>query len=297
MFDVIVQGAPETRRSIEDIRNLLIDRPGGGHVRLGQVADVRIADAAASIQREAVSRRLDLVTEVNGRSVADVAADLQTALSKVDFPMEYHAEVLQGSTAEEVGSARVIGVAIGAGIAAFLLFQAAFRSWRLAVLAFACLPLSLAGGFVMVLFADAELSLGAILGLLAVVGLAARFNVLLVSTAQAIAGSQGDQDLGFVIQQAARQRLRPIVASSAALAVFFLPTVILGGRPGLEILHPLALVLLGGLATTAVVTLFVMPALYGAFASPRPVAPATSPGRSVAAQPVRVGSDDADVSR
>ena len=138
------------------------------------------------------------------------------------------------------------------------------------MLAFVSLPLSLAGGFLMMLVADAELSLGAILGLLAVVGLAARFAVLLVSTAQSLEGSEGDQDIGLVVQQAARQRLRPVVVSSAAVAGFVIPMAVLGDRPGLEILQPLALVLLGGLATTAVVTLLVLPALYGAFASPRP---------------------------
>ena len=207
VFDVIVQGVPETRRSVEDIRSLLIDRPAGGHVRLGQVADVRIAEAPSSVQREAVSRRLDVTTAVNGRSVTDVAADIEGELAKVDFPMEYHAEVVETSTAEEVGSGQVIGVAIGAAIAAFLLFQAAFRSWGLAVLAFVSLPLSLAGGFLMVLIADRELSLGAILGLLAVLGLAARFAVLLVSTGQSLETSEERRDIGLVVQQAARQRL------------------------------------------------------------------------------------------
>jgi Cu/Ag efflux pump CusA len=285
VFDVIVQGVPETRRSLADIRNLLIDRPGGGHVRLGQVADVRIAEAASSIQRDAVSRRLDIVTEIDGRSVSAVAADIEAALAKVNFPMEYHAEVLRASTAEEVGSGRVIGVAIAAAIAAFLLFQAAFRSWRLALLVFASLPLSLAGGVGMVLVEGGRLSLGAILGLLAILGLAARFAVLLVSTVQSRLGSHGEQDVGLAVQQAARQRLRPVIASSVALALLVLPAVILGDRPGLEILRPLALVLLGGLVTTALVSLLVVPALYGAFAPPRPVVPMGSPAWAAAVAP------------
>jgi Cu/Ag efflux pump CusA len=318
VFDVIVQGVPETRRSLADIRNLLIDRPGGGHVRLGQVADVRIAEAPSSIQRDAVSRRLDIVADVDGRSVSDIAADIEAALAKVSFPMEYHAEVLRSSTAEEVGSGRVIGVAIAAAIAAFLLFQAAFRSWRLALVVFASLPLSLAGGLGMVLVEGGRLSLGAILGLVAILGLAARFAVLLVSTVQSHLGSHGEQDVGLAVQQAARKRLRPVIASSVALAVLVLPAVILGDRPGLEILRPLALVLLGGLVTTAVVSLLVVPALYGVFAPPRPAVPMGSPawaaamapngksgngeaehsgrGQQHTAQPASVGSDE-DASR
>jgi Cu/Ag efflux pump CusA len=138
---------------------------------------------------------------------------------------------------------------------------------------------------VMMLINDATLSLGAILGLLALVGLAARFAVLLVSTVQSIAESVGDQDIGLAVQQAARQRLRPVIVSSAAVAGFVLPMAVLGGRPGLEILQPMALVLLGGLATTAVVSLLVLPALYGPFSSPRPVAPTSSPELATAVGP------------
>jgi Cu/Ag efflux pump CusA len=255
---------------------------------------VRIAEALASSQREDVSRRLDIVAGVNGRSVPDAAADLEAALAKVAFPMEYHAEVLVASTAEEVGSGRVIGVAIAAAIAAFLLFQAAFRSWRLALLAFASLPLSLAGGVGMVLVQEGKLSLGAILGLLAILGLAARFAVLLVSAVQSHLGSHGEQDVGLAVQQAARQRLRPVIATSVALALLVLPAVILGDRPGLEILRPLALVLLGGLITTAVVSLLVVPALYGVFAPPRPAVPMGSPAWAAVAPNGNSGNGGVD---
>ncbi len=305
VFDVVVQGAPATRGSVQDIRNLLIDRPDGGHVRLGQVADVRITEAQSSILRAAVSRHVDVVTAVSGRSASDVAADIEGELARIDFPLEYHAEVLQTSTAEEVGSGRVIGVGIGAAIAAFLLFQAAFRSWRLAGLVFASLPLSLAGGLVMVLVLDAQLSLGAILGLLAVLGLATRFAILLASSVQSL--SDGEHDDTVVVEKAARYRLRPVVASTAALAMLVIPIVILGDRPGLEILHPLAMVVLGGLVTTAVMSLLVLPALYGAIESRRPAPRAPSGGVSVgsvdesvngrqAARPTAVGSDDRDAS-
>ena len=94
IFDVVVQGTPATRANIEAIRNLLIDRPGGGHVRLGQVADVRAVNTPSVIQRDAVSRRIDVVAGVEGRSAAEVAADIRVQLDTLTFPLEYHAEVL-----------------------------------------------------------------------------------------------------------------------------------------------------------------------------------------------------------
>ena len=210
IFDVIVQGTPATRESISDIRNLLIDRPGGGHVRLGDVADVRTVDTPSVIQRDAVSRRIDVVARVDGRSTAEVAADIRGRLGTLTFPLEYHAEVLEQSTADEIGMSEAIGVAIAAVIAAFLLFQAAFRSWRLALLMTAALPLSLVGGLVAGLIAGPELGLGSLLGFLAVLGWTTRVGVVMISRLQSLdhEGMANDAT-AIVMQRGARERLAP----------------------------------------------------------------------------------------
>ena len=136
VFDVVVQGVPETRRSVASVRNLLIDTPDGDHVRLREVADVRVSQTPIAIQREAVSRYLDIEADVSGRSLDTVASDVEDRLADVSFPLEYHAEVLQSTTGEEINGGRMLAFAGAAAIAIFLLLQAAFRSWRLAVLAF-----------------------------------------------------------------------------------------------------------------------------------------------------------------
>ncbi len=266
VFDVIVQGAPDTRRTLDDVRNLLIDRPGGGHLKLGDVADVRVAQTPSVIARDAVSRRLDVQAGVDGRSVDAVAADIQAELAKMDFPIEYHAEVLRQTTADEMGSGRVIGFSIAAAIAAFLLLQAAFRSWRLAILVTAALPLALVGGLLASLLTGLELSLGSLIGLLAVFGLATRWSVMLVASLQSAesSGVRG-QDAGAVVQHGARERFTPVVTSAVAVALLALPFAVLGSRAGLEIIHPMTVVLLGGLVTSVAVTLFLLPALYQHF--------------------------------
>jgi Cu/Ag efflux pump CusA len=262
VFEVIVQGAPATRSSVENVRNLLIDLPRGGQIRLGEVAEVRVVDRPSVIQRDAVSRRVDVVAGVDGRSVETVTADIRDQLRGMEFPLEYHAEILRQSTAGEVGVGRAIGVAIGAAIAAFLLFQAAFRSWRLALVQSAALPLSLVGGLVATLFLGRNLGLGALLALLAVFALAARMGVSMIRDIQEAELARPGDSREAVIQAAARQRLMPVITSILAVAAFALPFVVLGTRPGLEIVHPLAVVLLGGLVTTALVTLFGLPAVY-----------------------------------
>jgi len=180
----------------------------------------------------------------------------------MSFRLEYHAEVITNSTADEVNSGRAIGFAIAAIIAAILLFQAAFNSWRLAVVATAALPLSLTGGLLTGLIGGRTFGLGALLGMLAVLGLAARYITLMLTTIQGPNGRRNPDDDDATVHGRSEEPFGSLIISGAALAAVALPFVVLGPRPGLEILHPLALVLLGGLVSTLVVTMFLLPSAY-----------------------------------
>ncbi|HJV12312.1 MAG TPA: efflux RND transporter permease subunit, partial [Propionibacteriaceae bacterium] len=262
VFDVIVLGTPAVRSSVSNVQSLLIDRPGGGQIRLGDVADVRIAQTPTVIHREAVSRRLDVVADLQGRSAADVAADLEQQLAAVSFPLQFHAEVVTNSTEDELQLGRVIGFGVAAIIAAFLLFQAAFNSWRLALVATAALPLSLTGGLLTGLVGGRTFGLGALLGMLAVLGLAARYIAVMLTSIQGPDGRRGSDEDAATVHSRAGESSGSLIISAAAVAAVALPFVVLGQRPGLEILHPLALVLLGGLVSSLVVALFLMPSAY-----------------------------------
>ncbi|MGH2742785.1 MAG: efflux RND transporter permease subunit, partial [Thermoleophilaceae bacterium] len=273
VFDVIVQGVPETRTSVANVRNLLLDQPGGGHVRLGQVADVRVADTPISIERDAVSRRLDIEAGVSGRSVDAVAQEIEDRLANVSFPLEYHAAVLTRSTSDEINAGQVIAVAVAVAIAAFLLLQAAFGSWRLAALASLTLPVALAGGVPAALIDGAELSLGSLLAFLALFALAVRTSLPLIRRFQDLE-REGESFGPALVERGARERLAPILTTTLGTALVMLPFVIAGEMPGLEIVHPMAVVVLGGLVTATLVSLFLLPALYLRFASARERAPA-----------------------
>jgi Cu/Ag efflux pump CusA len=225
------------------------------------------------------------VAGVDGRSVNAVIGDVEQQVRGLDFPLEYHAEVLRQSTADEIGIGRTVGVAIAALLAAFLLFQAAFGSWRLALVQTVALPLALSGGVVAGLFTGREFTLGSLLGLLAILGLAARIGLSMITDLQQAEASGAEQNREGVIQAAARARLAPVLTSILAIAALALPFVVLGARPGLEIVHPLAVVLLGGLVTTALVSLFGLPTLY----RHTPV----SPEGNAADEPMTVDHDNA----
>jgi len=269
VFDVIVLGTPATRSSVSAVQSLLIDRPGGGHLQLGDVAEVRIAQTPPVIHREAVSRRMDVVADLDGRSVGAVVADLEQQLATMSFPLQYHAEVIANSTEDEIQLGRVIGFGIAAIIAAFLLFQAAFNSWRLALVATVALPLSLTGGLITGLFSGLTFGLGSLLGLLAILGLAARYITTMLSSIQGENRMRTSDDDADTVYDRARESFGSMIISGIAIAALVLPIVILGPRPGLEIVQPLALVLLGGVVSSLIVALFLLPAAYLHLIPPR----------------------------
>jgi CzcA family heavy metal efflux pump len=285
VFEVVVKGVPDVRQGVDSVRNMLIDTPGGGHVRLGQVADVNTQPSPAVIKRDAAERYVDVEANVSGRSLTAVATDVEDRLANAEFPLEYHAEVLgQTTTGQEIHLGRIVGFALTAAIAIFLLFQAAFRSWRLAGLVFLTLPVALAGGVLAALIDGATLSLGSLIAFLGLLGLASRNGVMLIDRFQRL---RHEEAFGAeLVRRGARDRFAPTLTVAVATAAVVLPFVAMGDVAGLEIVHPMAVVLLGGLVTTTLLALFVLPILYlrfGASAEPEP-AIETSPAPVVAAE-------------
>ena len=259
VFDVVVWGTPQVRSNLTSVRRLLIDTPEGGHVRLGDLADVRISPSPSVIKRQAVSRYVDVAARVSGRDRAAVVGDVESGLLRLSFPAEYHAAVLATETQP---TRLLILVAIAAMIGMFLLLQAALESWRLATLSILTLPIGVVGGLVAVLAAGGALSLGSYVALLALFGLATRFCVYLFGRVRELEQERGDGSAADLVLSAARERMGPVVTTALAAGLVFLPVLILGSRPGLELIHPAAVVFVGGLITSSLVSLFVLPVLY-----------------------------------
>ncbi|MGH8973539.1 MAG: efflux RND transporter permease subunit [Acidimicrobiia bacterium] len=271
VFDVMVMGTPETRHSVGDLGDLLIDRPGGGFVRLGDVAHVRMVSAPNVIERDAVSRYVDVTAGVSGRDVDAVLGDVREALARIDFPLEHHAELLAGYAERQATGQRVLIVGLAAAAGIIFLLQAAFASWRMSLLFFAVLPLSLVGGAVAALGGGGEVSLGSLAGFLALLGVAVRHGVVLIRHYQHLHHHAGEAFGPELVRRGARERLVPILVTTATVAAAFAPFVLRGDLAGHEILQPMAVVILGGLVTTTLVNLFIVPGLYLRFgAGPAP---------------------------
>ena len=268
VFDIVVVGVPGTRDSLTSVRRLLIDTPDGGHVRLGDVADVRIGPNPAVIRRESSSRYLDVAADVSGRDRGSVVRDIEHALEQTAFPLEYHAVVLAPETRALV---HLISIGIAAAIGMFLLLQAFFGSWRLATLSFLTLPVAVTGSLLAALADGGTLSFGSLIALFAVLGLAARNGVLLMDRFRRLEQHEGHAIGPGLVLRGARERLAPILATALTTASVLVPVVILGNGAGYELLQPLAIVLLGGLVTSTLVNLAVLPVLYVRFGFSRAV--------------------------
>jgi Cu/Ag efflux pump CusA len=268
VFDVLVWGTPEVRRDVSAIKNLLIDTPMGSQVRLREVASVRISSAQSVLNREAVARYIDVIAEVDA-DIASVTDAAEGLIRKLDFPLEMRAEVMGASAERSSNRRRIAGFSVAGAIGIVLLLQAAFGSWSLAFLFFLSLPLAIVGGVAAALLATGSLSLGSVLGLVAVLAIAIRQGLALVRHYRELEKQEDAALSRVLVLRGTRDRFAPVVTTAIATALGFLPFALFGNIAGLEILNPMAIAVLGGLLTSTLVTLAVVPALflgYGAVA-------------------------------
>jgi CzcA family heavy metal efflux pump len=268
-YDVHVWSAPQFRNSLTSIQNLPIDTVDGGQVLLSNVADVHIAPTPNTIERENLTRRLKVSANVSGRDLGSVAKELEDKLEGVNFPLGYRAEVLGEFKERQAARKNMMLYGIGAGIAIFLLLQASFRSWRLATLSFLTLPMALVGGALAAYLGGGVLSLGSLVGFFTVFGIAARNGILMINHFQHLEQHEGETFGPHLVLRGARERLSPILMTTLATGLAIVPLVAAGDIPGHEIEHPLAVVVLGGLFTSTLLNLFVVPSLYLRFGKSR----------------------------
>jgi CzcA family heavy metal efflux pump len=259
VFEVVVWGIPEVRDNLTRLRELLLESPKD-RVRLREVAEVKVVPTPTVIHHEALSPRMDIVANVQGRDLGSVARDVGRRLKDVKFPLEYRAELLGEYAERQAAQNRMRGVGVAAAVGIFLLLQAAFGSWRLAALVFLTLPVALVGG-VLTALVGGGISLGSIVGFLALVGIAARNGLTLINHYQRLE-REGEAFGPELVRRATQERVAPILMTAVITALALLPLVVLGSIAGLEIVRPMVLVILGGLVTSTWLALAVLPALY-----------------------------------
>ena len=268
-YDTVVWSTPQSRASVQAVSELPIDTPVGKVVRLGEVAKVTVGPVPNAIERENDSRRLDVAANVRHRDLGSVVSDVKNVMRTMEYPRGYHAELLGEYQERQAAQGHLYRIALIAALAILLLLQVSFGSWRLALLIFLTLPMALVGGVLANYLAGGVISLGSLVGFFTVFGISARNGILLVNHCQHLEKHEGEQFGPALVLRGARERLSPILMTSLATALAVVPLVVLGDRPGHEIEYPLAVVILGGLVTSTLLNLFVVPSLYLRFAHGR----------------------------
>ncbi len=267
-FDVVVWGIDTTRKDLSALKELPIDTPSGSQVRLGDVADITIAPAPNEIKRENASRRLDITCNVKDRDLGAVAKDIEEQVRSMKFDSGYHPEFLGEYAARQESTQRLYALAVVALLGIVLLLFVDFQSWRPTLIVAFTIPFALIGGVVGVMLTGSVLSLGSLVGFVTVMGIAARNGIMMVSHFRHLEIEEGEPFGPALVLRGAAERLSPILMTALATGLALLPLIVAGNKPGQEIEYPLAVVILGGLFTSTLLNLFLLPPLYARFGRP-----------------------------
>lgn len=260
-YDVVLKLDDKYTENADAIGKVLIDTGFGGKVPLEQVAEIVSTTGPGAISRENVQRKLVVSANVSGRDVGSVVEDIRETVSRsITLPEGYRIEY--GGQFESAGKAsRTLALAtILAVFVIFLLLYAEFHDLGLSLIVLASLPLALIGGVFAVWISSAVISIPAIIGFITLFGIATRNGVLLINRYRHLQAS------GTSLQQSIREgsvdRLNPILMTALTSALALIPLVVNGDKTGNEIQSPMAVVVLGGLVSSTLLNIFVVPIMY-----------------------------------
>ncbi|MCX2480955.1 CusA/CzcA family heavy metal efflux RND transporter [Pedobacter sp. MC2016-15] len=261
-FDLVVRVGSESRRDIDDVRNLMILTPNGNQIPLSEVATVEEIEGPNQIQREDARRRITIGFNVRGRDVQSIVEELQTKIGeKVRLEPGY--SIVYGGSFENLQQAKkrlVVAVPV-ALLLIFGMLYFAFSSLKEGALIYTAIPLSAIGGVFALALRDMPFSISAGVGFIALFGVAVLNGIVLISEFNRIKKEGRITDPVELVKEGTRNRLRPVLMTAAVASLGFLPMALSNGA-GAEVQRPLATVVIGGLITATFLTLFVLPALY-----------------------------------
>ncbi len=265
-FDVVVKFPDTARNSTGTIESVLIDTPTGVKIPLATVARVVSAKGPNTITRENAQRKIVVQANVVGRDLRSVFEDVRTRIEqKVKLPEGYYVEY-GGQFESEAEATRTIGLlSLVSLLFIILILYIEFRSFRDAFLVMVNLPLAFIGGILAVYFTSGVISVASLVGFITLFGIATRNGILLISHYKHLMEHEG-KSLQEAVLQGSMERLRPVIMTALAAGLALVPFAFSADKPGNEILSPLAIVILGGLLSSTVLNMVVLPSLYLKFA-------------------------------
>lgn len=267
-FDLVVRLDSTFRKDIDHVRNLMVPTVSGSQIPLSQVADIDYQLGPAQISREDGKRRIVIGFNVSGRDVQRVVEDIQQQLSdNIDLPPGYY--FTYGGQFENLqeASARLMIAVPAALLIIFMMLYFTFHSIKQAVLIFTAIPMSAIGGVFALLVRGMEFSISAGVGFIALFGVAVLNGIVLIGKFNELE-KEGITDVYERVKRGTAIRMRPVLMTATVASLGFLPMAI-STSAGAEVQKPLATVVIGGLLSATILTLFVLPMLYIIFNSKR----------------------------
>ncbi len=262
-FNLVVRLTEDAGRDVEAIKNLLLMAPNGQRVPLEQVADIALVEGPAQISREDTRRRIVVELNVRGRDIGSFVKEAQTALDgQVKLPAGYY--LIWGGQFEnlERASARLLIVVPIALFLIFVLLFTTFNSVKQAILIYTGIPFAIVGGVLGLALRGMPFSISAGVGFIALFGVAVLNGVVMVSYINHLRAEA--RSLADAVREGAETRLRPVLMTALVASLGFIPMA-LATSAGAEVQRPLATVVIGGIITSTLLTLLLLPMLYGWF--------------------------------
>ncbi len=263
-FDLVIRFDKQNRTDIDDIKNLRVPIPNGNQIPLSELASIKYADGPAKISRENTHRRVIISVNVRNRDLQSVIKDIQSTINKnvILEPGNYIAYGGQFDNLQNATKRLLIAVPI-ALLLIFIFLHFAFRSFKDALMIFIAIPLATIGGVLLLWTRGMPFSVSAGIGFIALFGIAVLNGIILIEHFKELQ-HRGITCVRDLILQGTRDRLRPVMITAGAAAMGFLPMAISTGA-GAEVQRPLATVVIGGLFTSTMLTMIVLPLLYEIF--------------------------------
>ncbi len=260
-FDLILRLNKDYTETMEGIRTALIDTDDGKKVPLEQVAEIRSVTGPSSISRENVQRKIVVSANVSGRDIRSVVNDIQENIAdKVTLPEGYRIEYGGQFESEARASRTILVTSLLAIFVIFLLLYQEFRNFKLAGIVLLNLPLALIGGVFSIFFTSGMLSIPALIGFITLFGIATRNGILLLSKYETL--HRNHVTLTETLIKGSADRLSPILMTALTAALALIPLAARGNLSGNEIQSPMAKVILGGLLTSTLLNLYIVPIVY-----------------------------------
>ena len=259
-FDLTLKVSDDSRGSISSIRDLMVDTPSG-KVTLSQLAEITSSSGPNTVSRENVQRKIVISANVSGRDLLGVVNDIRDIVGeKIHLPEGYHIEYGGQFESEQSASRTLFVASLISLIVIFVLLFHQFRDLTQSAVVMLNLPLAIIGGVAAIWMTSGILSIPAIIGFISLFGIATRNGMLLISRYNDLC--KRDYTINESILQGSVDRLNPILMTALTSALALIPMVFAGDLPGNEIQSPMAKVILGGLITSTVLNIFIIPVVY-----------------------------------